>query len=346
MAVRASADDRKLRAGVVGAGHMGQYHLLAYAEFWDIELAGVVDTDRERAAQVAAYYDTRALMDHRDLIGVVDFASVAVPTEQHFKVAADLLEAGVSVLVEKPIAPTVEEARELFAIARRSGAVLHVGHVERFNGAVQELKKIVERPILIESRRLGPFASRVQKDSVVMDLMIHDLDIVLSLVDAPPRRVSAFGAAVHSDLIDVANVQIWFEGGAIATITASRATEEKIRTLAITQPDAYIVLDYLVQDIQIHRRAAQESQPNRESIRYRQASFVEHLFVHKDNPLKLEILHLVGAVRRARSGAPLALAETENLRSLAMALEIERMIRDGRCESAWPGDLPWSARSQ
>jgi len=176
--------------------------------------------------------------------------------------------------------------------------------------------------------------------------MIHDLDIVLALVDARPRRLTAFGAAVHSDVADVANVQIWFDSGTIATITASRATEEKIRTLAITQPDAYIVLDYLVQDIQIHRRAAQESQPNRESIRYRQASFVEHLFVHKDNPLKLEILHLVGAVRRARSGAPLELAETENLRSLAMALEIERMIRDGRCESAWPGDLPWSARSQ
>src|SRR5207244_3111156 len=196
----------------------------------------------------------------------------------------------------------------LFALARRTGCLLHVGHVERFNGAVQELRKIVEGPLLIESRRLGPFVPRVQKDTVVMDLMIHDLDIVLALVDARPRRLTAFGSAVHSDVADVANVQIWFDSGTIATITASRATEEKIRTLAITQPDAYIVLDYLVQDIQIHRRAAQESQPNRESIRYRQASFVEHLFVHKDNPLKLEILHLVGAVRRARSGAPLALA--------------------------------------
>src|SRR5262247_2360770 len=203
MAVRPSADDRKLRAGVVGAGHMGQYHLLAYAEFWDIELAGVVDTDRERAAQVAAYYDTRALMDHRDLIGVVDLASVAVPTEQHFKVAADLLEAGVSVLVEKPIAPTLEEARDLFAIARRSGAVLHVGHVERFNGAVQELRKIVDRPILIESRRLGPFVPRVRKDTVVMDLMIHDIDIVLALAGSPPLRVTTFGAAVHSEVTDV-----------------------------------------------------------------------------------------------------------------------------------------------
>jgi predicted dehydrogenase len=324
---------------------MGQYHLLAYAEFWDIELAGVVDTDRERAAQVAAYYDTRALMDHRDLIGVVDLASVAVPTEQHFKVAADLLEAGVSVLVEKPIAPTLEEARELFAIARRSGAVLHVGHVERFNGAVQELRKIVERPILVESRRLGPFTSRVQKDSVVMDLMIHDLDIVLGLVDSPPRRLTAMGSSVVSAVTDIANIQIGFESGTIALITASRATEEKIRTLAITQPDAYVVLDYAEQDIQIHRRAAQEYTLNRESIRYRRASFVEHVQVHKDNPLKLEILHLVRAVRRARAGEAVVLAETEDLRSLAMALEIERMIRDGRCEAAYSNHLPWSAHS-
>jgi predicted dehydrogenase len=324
---------------------MGQYHLLAYAEFWDIELAGVVDTDRERAAQVAAYYDTRALMDHRDLIGVVDLASVAVPTEQHFKVAADLLEAGVSVLVEKPIAPTLEEARELFAIARRSGAVLHVGHVERFNGAVQELRKIVERPILVESRRLGPFTSRVQKDSVVMDLMIHDLDIVLGLVDSPPRRLTAMGSSVVSAVTDIANIQIGFESGTIALITASRATEEKIRTLAITQPDAYVVLDYAEQDIQIHRRAAQEYTLNRESIRYRRASFVEHVQVHKDNPLKLEILHLVRAVRRARAGEAVVLAETEDVRSLAMALEIERMIRDGRCEAAYSNHLPWSAHS-
>jgi predicted dehydrogenase len=247
--------------------------------------------------------------------------------------------------VEKPITPTLEEARELFAIARRSGAVLHVGHVERFNGAVQELKKIVERPILIESRRLGPFAPRVQKDSVVMDLMIHDLDIVLGLVDSPPRRLTAMGSSVHSASTDIANVQIGFESGTIALITASRATEEKIRVLAVTQPDAYVVLDYSEQDIRIHRRAAQEYTLNRESIRYRRASFVEHVQVHKDNPLKLEVLHLVRAVRRLRAGEKVVLAETEDVRSLAMALEIERMIRDGRCEAAYSTDPPWSAHS-
>jgi predicted dehydrogenase len=336
----------RIRAGVVGAGHMGQYHILALAELWDVELVAICDADAERARQIAAQYGTRSVTTHQELAGLVDIATVAVPTERHFEVTRDLLEAGVHVLVEKPMTPTLEEAKELFRVARQRARVLHVGHVERFNGAVQELRKIVEQPVLIESRRLGPFVPRVQNDSVVMDLMIHDIDIVLGLVDSEPRRMNALGRSIHSSQTDVANVQILFDSGAMATITASRATEEKIRTLSITQPDAYIVLNYADQDIQIHRRAAQEYTLNRESIRYRQASFVERLFVHKDNPLKLEIRHLIAAARAATVAGQVELAETEDLRSLAVALEIERMIREGRGEVAWPKDLPWSAASR
>jgi len=335
-----------MRAGVVGAGHMGQYHILALAELWDVELVAICDTDAERAREIATQYGTRAVETHQELAGLVDIATVAVPTERHFEVTRDLLEAGVHVLVEKPMTTTLEEAKELFRVARQRARVLHVGHVERFNGAVQELRKIVEQPVLIESRRLGPFVPRVQNDSVVMDLMIHDIDIVLGLVDSEPRRMSAFGRSIHSSQSDVANVQILFDSGAMATITASRATEEKIRTLSITQPGAYIVLNYADQDIQIHRRAAQEYTLNRESIRYRQASFVERLFVHKDNPLKLEIRHLISAARAAKAAGEVELPETEDLRSLAVALEIERMIREGRGEVAWPKDLPWSAASR
>jgi predicted dehydrogenase len=339
------AAEPRLRAGVVGAGHMGQYHIIALMELWDVDLVGIVDEDFSRAEALASTYGTKAFHDHRELAGLVDVATVAVPTERHFDVSRDLLEAGVHVLVEKPMTPTLEEAKELFRVARARNRVLHVGHVERFNGAVQELRKIVERPILIESRRLGPFAPRVAKDSVVIDLMIHDIDIVLGLVDGEPRKVTAMGASVRSELADVANVQIVFDGGTMATITASRATEEKIRTLAITQPDAYIVLDYQNQDIQIHRRAAQDYTVNREAIRYRQASFVEHLFVHKDNPLKLELRHLMAAARAAQSTGRVELPEGEDLRSLAVALEVERMIREGRGETAWPEDLPWSVAS-
>jgi predicted dehydrogenase len=339
------ATGAKIRAGVVGTGHMGQYHVLVYAELPDVELVGVVDADAGRAASVAGQYDTQVFPDHRALVGRVDVASVAVPTSQHFAVARDLLEAGVSVLVEKPMTPTLEEARALFAVAERTGAVLHVGHVERFNGAVDELRQLVRAPILIESRRLGPFAPRVQKDTVVMDLMIHDIDIVLRLVDSPPLQVAAQGAAVHSSVTDVASVQIRFESGTIATITASRATEEKVRTLAITMPDAYIHLDYTDQDIRIYRRANQQYTMSRKAIRYSRASLVEHLQVHRENPLKLEIQHLIAAHRRRQAGEKVDLNLAEDLTSLAMALEIERMIRDGVPEIAWPKELPWSGRS-
>jgi predicted dehydrogenase len=328
--------DRRLRAGVVGAGHMGQYHILVYAELWDVDLVGIVDVDAGKVATLAAQYDTQAFTDHRQLIGQVDVVSVAVPTPLHFAITKDLVEAGISVLVEKPLTSTLDEAQELFRLARAHHAVLHVGHVERFNGAVQELRKIVASPILVESRRLGPFVPRVQHDTVVMDLMIHDIDIVLGLVGSEVRRIAAAGDRVHSSRTDVANVQLVFESGTVATITASRATEHKVRTLAITQPDAYIVLDYSDQDIQIHRRAAAEYVLNRESIRYRQGSFVEHLFVHKENPLKLEILHVVNAVREAQRTGVVELSEHDEVRSLAVALQIERMVEEGRPTLDWP----------
>jgi predicted dehydrogenase len=322
-------EQKRLRAGVVGSGHMGQYHILVYAELWDVDLVGLVDVDGGKVSSLAAQYDTQGFTDYRELFGKVDVVSIAVPTPLHFEVARDFIKAGISVLIEKPLTPSLEEAQELFRIAREQNVVLHVGHVERFNGAVQELRKIVVNPILVESRRLGPFVPRVQHDTVIMDLMIHDIDIVLGLVESEIEEITAIGARVHSAQPDVANVQLRFENGAIANITASRATEQKIRTLAITQSDAYIFLNYTDQDIQIHRRAASEYVVNRESIRYRQESFVEHLFVHKENPLKLEIVHLVNAVREAHRTGRVDLREHDDLRSLAVALQIEEMLRHG-----------------
>jgi len=329
-------EQKRMRAGVVGTGHMGQYHILVYAELWDVDLVGVVDVDASTVARLAAQYDTQGFTDYRDLFGKVDVVSIAVPTPLHCQIARDFMEAGIHVLIEKPLTPTLEEARELFRIACRQNVVLHVGHVERFNGAVQELRKIVVNPILVESRRLGPFVPRVQHDTVIMDLMIHDIDIVLGLVDAEIGEIMATGARVQSPRQDVANVQIVFENGTLANITASRATEQKIRTLAITQPDTYIFLNYTDQDIQIHRRAASEYILNRESIRYRQESFVEHLFVHKENPLKLEILHLLNAVREAQRTGRVDLSEHDDVRSLGVALAIERMLSEGRPHLRWP----------
>lgn len=311
-----------IRLGVVGAGHMGSYHVAAIAELVDVRLTAVADLNRGRAEEVAGRYGAAALSDAAQLVGRVDAAIVAVPTTQHQTVARFLLENGIHLLVEKPICPALDDARALFLLAKKKDLVLHVGHVERYNGAVQELSRIVRDPILIECRRLGPFSPQVREDGVVLDLMIHDLDIAMRLVDEEIVQLSAAGASILSDRDDVANVQIRFAGGCIANLTASRVTQNKIRTLAVTQPDAYITLDYADQELRIHRQASSEHSLSREELKYREQSQVERLFVHKDNPLKIELRHFLGAVR---SGAVVADPDRE-LRSLEVALRVVRML--------------------
>jgi predicted dehydrogenase len=302
---------------------MGHYHVAVYSEIPDVELVGIVDIDKERVRRLAAQYNTTPYTDYKTLIGKVDLVSIAVPTDLHYPVAKDFLSQGTNVLLEKPITKDLDEARDLFAIAEAHDVVLHIGHVERFNGAVQELKKIVEDPILIEARRLGPFQKRVQDDGVVLDLMIHDIDIVLGLVSSPIANITAHGVSVFSSSEDVANVQIAFESGCVATLTASRATQNKIRTMAVTQRDAYIYLDFSDQDIHIHRQASTEHLLTREQLRYKQESFIERVFVYKDNPLKSEIRHLIDCIQ---NGAKRAVSVEDELKSLTVALEVLDII--------------------
>jgi len=316
-----------IRAGVVGVGHMGQYHVGVYYELYQTELVGVVDINKARADEIAQKYNTTPYYQPYDLIGKVDLVSIAVPTPKHYQVAKEYLAAGIHVLLEKPICQDLAQARELFQIAERHGSVLHIGHVERFNGAVQELKRLVKEPILLESRRLGPYTPRIQDEGVILDLMIHDLDIILSLVHSKIKKISVVGYSLYSPYEDIANVQIAFENGCIATITASRATQHKIRTLAVTQRDAYIFLNYTDQDIHIHRNAASEHILTKKELRYKQESFVERIFVHKDNPLKLEILHLLEC---ATNGLPRNTSIEDELYSLEIALKIiEQMKEEG-----------------
>jgi predicted dehydrogenase len=327
LGMKVGAVMKKVKAGVVGVGQMGQYHVGVYSEMVNVELIGVADRDRVRATTIAEKYNTRVYEDYRALIDTVDVVSIAVPTSLHYTVTRDFLKAGVHVLVEKPIAYTMDEARDLFRLAEANGVVLHVGHVERFNGAVQELKKIVHEPWLIESRRLGPFVPRVKEDGVVLDLMIHDLDIILNLVNAPIQLIRVLGKAIYSGHEDLASVQLCFQNGCIANILASRATEVKIRTMAITQRDAYIFLDYTDQDIRVHRQASSEHVVTRGALRYRQESLIERIFVHKDNPLKLEIKHLIDC---ATNGLSRTVSVEEDLRSLQVALQIlELLDKDG-----------------
>ncbi|ETX08691.1 Gfo/Idh/MocA family protein [Candidatus Entotheonella palauensis] len=318
---------QKTRAGVVGVGQMGQYHVGIYSELHDVELVGVADTDRQRGAYVAGKYGIPLYADYHDLLGKVDVVSIAVPTSLHYPVAKTFLEAGVHVLLEKPIAHTLEEATELFRIADTHGVALHVGHVERFNGAIQELKNIVHEPWFIESRRLGPFVPRIKEDGVILDVMIHDIDIILNLVESPITRLYALGKSINSEREDLANVQLCFQNGCIANILASRSTEIKIRTMAITQRDAYIILDYTDQDIRVHRQASSEHVVTRGALRYRQESLIERIFVHKENPLKLEIQHLLDCVSRR---ATRVVSVEKELRSLQVALQILDILdKDG-----------------
>ena len=319
--------ERKLRVGVVGVGHMGRYHVGIYSELFNVDLVGVADIDRGRAHTTAEQYGTAAYTNYHDLIDQVDAVSIAVPTSLHYPVARDFLDAGVHVLLEKPIAHTMDEARDLFNLAESRNMVLHVGHVERFNGAVQELKKIVHEPLMIESRRLGPFVSRIKDDGVILDLMIHDIDIILGLVAAPIQRIQALGRSIYTGKEDLANVQLCFQNGCIATLLASRTTEAKIRTMAITQPSAYILLDYTDQDIRIHRQAASEHVVARGTLRYKQESFIERIFVHKDNPLKLEIKNFINSTVHQVSRVPTV---AEELHSLQVALQVlEILEKDG-----------------
>lgn len=316
-------DIRHRRAAVIGVGHMGQYHAGVYSELFQVELVGVADTNKQRCVEVAERYNTRAFPDYHDLLDQIDLVSIAVPTGLHFQVVRDCLEAGVHVLVEKPLTKQLAEAQELFQLADQRGLTLHIGNVERFNGAVQELKKIVQDPLLIESRRLGPFLSRVQDDGVVLDLMIHDLDIVLNLVNSKARSIQAFGRSVYSRHEDLASIQIIFENGCIANLVASRATQNKIRTMAITQKDAYVYLNYTDQDIHIHRQASSEHILTKEQLRYKQESLIERIFVHKENPLKLEIKHFINC---AFNGEKRNISVQDELYSLQIALEIIEMI--------------------
>ena len=319
---------KKIKTGVIGTGHMGHYHVNVYAEqLINAELIGRADVDKEKVEALAERYGIRAYIDYKELLNEVEAVSIAVPTALHYKAAKDCLEAGVHVLVEKPFTTTLGEAEELFDIAKRKNLVIRVGHVERFNGAVQELKKIIKDPLLIESRRIGPFISRVKDDSVIMDLMIHDIDIILNLVDSDILNYSALGRSVYSEKEDIATVQMLFENGCIATITASRASEHKLRTLAITQRDAYIFLDYTDQDIHIHRRADSGYFVSREEIRYKQESFIERLFVYKDNPLKLQIKHFLDCIENEDKRN---LKEKDETRSLDIALKIINSLKGNK----------------
>ncbi len=241
----------KLRLAVVGAGQFGRNHCRAIHESERAELCAVVDTDPTRSAEMAALYAAQPLTDIRELAGKVDAAVVAVPTTAHEAVGVALLEAGIDVLVEKPIAVDLPSAGRLIESAERHGRILQVGHLERFNPAVMELERRVTLPLFFEIHRLNLFSPRSLDVDVVLDLMIHDVDIVLSFTGAEPQEIRAAGISVLSEKVDIANVRFQFLNGCVANLTASRVSTERVRKLRLFQPQQYLSLDYERKDLAI-----------------------------------------------------------------------------------------------
>jgi predicted dehydrogenase len=243
-----------LRVGVVGVGYLGRFHAQKYAALTDVTLIGVVDVDQSRAATIAEECHTRAFANYFDLFGQVDCVSIAVPTQLHYAVAQDFLRHSIDVLVEKPLTATGAEGRELVAVADQHQRILQVGHLERFNPALRSLAGVLTAPRFIECHRVAPFVERGTDVDVVRDLMIHDLDVILSLVRSPVTSMEAFGVPVLTKEPDIANARLRFASGCIANITASRVALKRERKMRLFQPDTYIVVDYGERRIRICRR--------------------------------------------------------------------------------------------
>ena len=234
---------KKLKVGVVGIGHLGNYHLQKYQKLENCEVVAVADPLVERAQKAAGIYKCIACSDYRAMLDKVDVVSIAVPTGEHYKVARDFLAAGVDVLIEKPICATLEEADELIGLAKKKKLVLQVGFVERFNPAIMALEKVITKPMFIEAHRLHPFFERGTDVDVILDLMIHDLDIILKFVDSPVASVEAVGVSILSDKIDISNVRISFNTGCIANITASRISVKTMQKIRFFGAEGYHSVD-------------------------------------------------------------------------------------------------------
>ncbi|HEY4745153.1 MAG TPA: Gfo/Idh/MocA family oxidoreductase [Desulfuromonadaceae bacterium] len=280
-----------LRAAVIGVGYLGNFHAQKYAAIQDVELVGVVDSDPGRAAQVAAALGTHSFHDHRELIGRVDAVSVVVPTQFHHAVARDFLSAGVHMLIEKPITVTIAEADELIAIADEKRVVFQVGHLERFNPALVALGDVLTEPLFIESVRIAPFKPRGTDVNVVLDLMIHDIDIIQHIVGSPVERIDAIGAPVFTGEEDIANARIVFKSGCVANVTASRISLKSERKMRIFQRDAYITLDFQNRKVLVASKGSGELFPGVPNVK------VDERELGEADALRSEIESFIAAIR-------------------------------------------------
>ncbi len=312
-----------LRVAVVGVGYLGRFHAKIYSELEGVELVTVVDSDPERARAVAEEYGSAWTTDASELPGAVDAVSVVVPTRDHLDVARPLLEAGIHMLLEKPIARTTEEGEILVRLAEERGVLLQIGHVERYNAGVMALAEHVREPRFIEAHRIGGFPARATDVDVVTDLMIHDIDIILSLVGAPIRAVSAVGLPVITEHVDIANARLEFEDGCIANVTASRVSNQTLRRIRIFEAHSYEALDFIEQKGEVVRAMRHADKEWPEIVR-------EPIGIEPRKPLDAELADFAAKVREG--GTPLVDGRA-GLEALRVAQLINRRMAEWKEQS-------------
>jgi len=301
---------KNLRVGVVGVGHIGSNHARLYAEIPSAEFSAIYDVDLEKANAIAKKYRVTPAQSPDEFAEKVDAASIATPTNTHYEVARSLLARGKHLLIEKPITDNTAHAGELAKLAAQNGLILQVGHVERFNPVLSALEERLTHPRFIEAHRLSPYPERSTDIGVVLDLMIHDLEIILHLVRSPVQTIDAVGVAVLSPGEDIANARLRFENGCVANITSSRISPERMRKIRVFQEDAYLSLDYEKQSGEIYRRA--EGRITREKVE-----------IAREEPLKHQ---LVSFVECAKSGRQPRVSGFQAIAALELAIEITRRI--------------------
>ena len=304
---------KKLKMGVAGVGHFGKFHAAKIAASPAADLVAVADSDGERARDVAALYGVSGFADPRDMARLIDTVTIAVPTKAHFEVAQCFLDASVHVLLEKPITDNLDDARRLVALAEEKNLVLQIGHLPRFSGAAEFLRRHLDNPLFIESLRIAPFKPRGTDVSVVLDLMIHDLDFILSLVRVPIASIDAAGAQVFSDSEDIANARVKFENGCIANITASRISLKTERQMRIFQADTYIAVDFDKRKTRIVGKKNAGPIAGINEVQMEEESYEEV------DELEREVEAFIAAVQ---GGTPPVVSGQDGLRALEAALSV------------------------
>jgi predicted dehydrogenase len=318
----------RIKVGVVGVGRMGQSHCRVFSSLRYAELVGVCDLNPEAGAAVAQRYQVAYYPEVDGLLDDVDAVAIVTPTPTHFGLAMRCLERGIHVLLEKPMTETLAEGQALTAAAEKSACVLQVGHIERFNPAYRELKKVLQDMTLlaVDMRRLSAFAASNTDVDVILDLMIHDLDLALDLVGQEPVQTSAYGLTAFTEGIDHVGAHLAFQSGPLVTLTASRVTEQKVRSIEVTALNAFLETDLLNKTVYIHRRSFGEYlNHSQRSVKYRQESVIERILVPAFEPLYLEIEHFVDCIREHR--VPLVTAR-DGLRALKLAETVREAARE------------------